>query len=229
MMSAVPDGEFVWRSAVFPVAFKKKQLSNKAYFRLYASDATPFVLEMSLVREKYAPALFMIHGFGCRLAASRNRALVKDGKPANRVYCGAYQIKVEDIRSLARLPQLSEVKKAQVLHIVEDSELAHSNMQIEVDTGGDEDAIEPIKTLIVDRIWSKSRGPSRHVCRRDKGLADHPSKWLTAGPNGAHVDGRSRLRVFIDVTRCLLGLYPRLWIRLKAEHTVSWLKSALSR
>jgi hypothetical protein len=220
-MAAVPDGEYVWRSAVYPAAFKKQRLSTKAFFKLYA-DTSPFVLEMSLVREKYAPTLGMVHGFGCRLAASQNRNLTKRGKDTDRIYCGAYQLTVENIRQLTGLPNLSEVKKAQVLHVVEDGEFAHSNMRIEVDTGGDEDAMELIKTLIVDRIWSKSAGPSAHICAPDRNVEVHPSTWLEPGPNGPCIDNRSKARIFIDVVLFFLCRYPTLWARLKVQAAAIW-------
>jgi hypothetical protein len=221
----VPDGEQVWRSAVFPIAFKKKKLSQRALFKLYSAEASPFLVEMSLVREKYAPSLEMMHGFGCRLAAAQNRNRVADGKAADRIYCGAYQLRCEDIRRLSEEPQLPEVRNAQVLHIVENDELAHANMQIEVDTGGDEEAIEPVKTLIVDRLWSKSSGPAKHICASDTQVQDHPSEALEDGPNGPYAQ-RSNAWVRVEVLLCILVRHPTLRAWLRADAAIKWLKTA---
>jgi hypothetical protein len=223
--AAVPDGESVWRSAVFPVAFKKNKLSPKTFFKLWPADEGPFVLEMSLVRGKYAPTLSMVHGFGCRLAASQNRNLVDRGKNADKVYCGAYQLKASDICELRGTPKLSEVTKAEVLNIVEDGEFAHSNARIEVDTKGDEDAVEPIKTLIVDRLWHQSAGPSKHVCKCDEEANPHPSAWLQDGPKGPYVDTRSKIRVAIEIMVYFLFHHPRLWINQNVQAAADWLKS----
>jgi hypothetical protein len=225
-MRGLPDGEQVWRSAVFPVAFKKKKLSQRALFKLYSAENSSFLLEMSLVREKYAPSLDMMHGFGCRLAAGQNQNLIAKGKDADRIYCGAYQLRTEDIRRLSEEPQLPEVTKAQVLHIVEDDELAHANMRIEVDTGGDEEAIEPVKTLIVDRLWNKSAGPARHICPPDQHVQGHPSTALEDGPNGSYIQ-KCNARVRVEVLLCLLVRYPALRVWLKACATVTRLKAAL--
>jgi hypothetical protein len=227
-MWGVVNSERVWRSAVFPIAFTKKRLSPKALFRLYGAEESPFVLEMSLVREKYAPSLAMVHAFGCRLATSQKQNLIAQGKGADRIYCGAYQLRVEDIRCLSEEPQLPEIRKAEVLHVVEKGELAHAHMQIEVDTGGDKEAIEPVKTLIVDRIWNKSAGPARHICPPDSHLKDHPSGALDCAPNGPCVRP-SKTSVLVGVILCFLLRYPVLWAKLKAESAVAWAKTTLRR
>lgn len=220
MSAAVREGENIWRSAVFPIAFKKnKQLSPITFLKLYAADNSPFVLEMSVVRETYAPVLAMVHGFGCRLASSQNQNLSGKGKNANRVYCGAYQLAVGDVQALKGAANLPEVTKAEVHHIVEAGEFAHANLQIEIDTQGDVDAIEPIKTLIVDRLWQSSVGPSKHICRCDKNVDPHPSELLTVSPKGEYVDARSKFKVALDVALCLAFYYPRLWL---VENFARW-------
>jgi hypothetical protein len=229
MGSVVPPGENVWRSAVFPVAFKKKQLSPKAFFKLYSDETRPFCLEMSLVRERYAPILAMVHGFGCRLAASQNVAQQSKGKLADRVYCGAYQISARSIEELGRTPNLPEVKVSQVIHVVEAGEFAHANLRLEVDTQGDEDAIEPIKTLIIDRLWERSRGPAIHVCDCDAGVNPHPSALLQQSPLGPYVDTRSKLAVAFAVAVYFVFHYPRLWSGEVLRKSLNWAKQNAKR
>jgi hypothetical protein len=222
-MGAVPDGESVWRSAVFPVAFKKKkQLSPKTFLKLWPASEGPFVLEMSLVRGKYAPTLPMVHAFGCRLAASQNQLLIGKEKAADRIYCGAYQLTVGDIHNLRGMANLSEVTKVEVLHVIEDGEFAHSNLRIEVDTKGDEEAVEPIKTEIVDRLWQRLAGPAKHVCKCDEEVDPQPSDWLQDSPRGRYVDTRSKPRVVFEILSYFLFHYPRLWVLHKVKTAVDW-------
>lgn len=215
MLAAVPDEESVWRSAVFPIAFKtkQKQLSPKSFFKLWPADEGPFVLEMSLARQRCAPTLPMVHGFGCRLAASQNQNQADRGKPTDRVYCGAYELQAGSIRSLQSTHNLAQVKEVQVLHCIENGEFAHINLRIKVDTNGDEDAIEPLKTLIIDRLWHQSAGPAKHICGCDEAVQPHPSDWLQESPRGAYTDQRSSIRVAFDVTAYALFHFPRLWFQ----------------
>ncbi|MCC8954274.1 hypothetical protein H8B02_12650 [Bradyrhizobium sp. Pear77] len=107
--------------------------------------------------------------------------------------------------------------KAEVVHKIEDGEFAHCNLRIEVDTGGDEEAIEPIKTLIVDRLWQQASGPAVHICTCDRDIKPHPSEWLTKGPQGPFVDTRSRITIVLQFIAYTLIHYPLLWIREKAR------------
>jgi hypothetical protein len=218
MTTAVPDGESVWRSAVFPFAFKpkQKQLHTKSFFKLYTDQAAPFTAEMSLALGKYAPTLPMVHRFGCRLAASQNRDLDKRGKRTDRIYCGAYELRAGDIHALRGTANLLEVTRAEVIHAVETGEVAHANLRIEIDTGGDVEAVEQVKTLIIDRLWHRSAGPEKYVCLCDEKVDPHPSEWMQNGPNGSYVDRRSKAEVVIEVLLYFLYHFPRLWIAYQA-------------
>jgi hypothetical protein len=208
MTYQVRDGENVFRSAVFPVAFKKKRLSPKGFLKLWSSNENPCILEMSVVWRRFAPTDAMVHDFGCRLAASQNKGRVAAGQKADRVYCGAYQLNTKGIGALVNQPGLSEVTSATVVHEIEDGEVAHANCKILVDTGGDEAAIEVVKTAIIDRLWHACLGPARHVCLTDIALDPHPSQLLEDAPFGIYRDLRTAPKRMIDVLLCHLLYIP---------------------
>jgi hypothetical protein len=208
MTAALRDDEHIFRSAVFPVAFKKKQLSTKGFLKLYASEDSPFTLEMSVAWQRFVPSEEMVHHFGCRLAASQNKRRVSAQQKADRIYCGSYELSARDIRSLVGMQGLAAVSSAIILHKIEDGEIAHANCTINVDTGGDEDAVETVKTAIVDRLWSLCRGPLKYVCREDRAVEPHPSGFLNEPPLGQYRDLRSFPERTIDVIFCHLIYTP---------------------
>jgi hypothetical protein len=167
----------------------------------------------------------MVHAFGCRLAANQNRNQIRAGKKADRVYCGAYRLLPAEIHELARTENLAEVKKAEVLHAIEDGEFAHANLRFEIDTQGDEEAIEPIKTLIVDRLWKMSSGPEKHVCSCDDAALQHPSEELLIGPQGVYRDPRTQRQINRDVALYFMVHFPRLWVSHQGRLLFAWAKN----
>jgi hypothetical protein len=205
----LPDGENVFRSAVFPIAFRKKKLSPKAFLKLWPSADDIFTLEMSMAWQRYVPTNNMVHAFGCRLAASLNASEIAADRTANRVYCGSYKFSSDEIRSLSDLNGLQAIRSSMVVHEIENHEIAHANCRIQIDTNGDEDLAEPVKTAIVDRLWHICVGPSRYICPINKGISDHPSAFLGDAPRGPYVDDRSFLQTFADIISYWAYYAPR--------------------
>jgi hypothetical protein len=206
MVRAIPSGDNLFRSAVFPLSFRNKGRSFHAanFMRLYSDS--PGLIEASVIWERYAPNLECVHAFGCRLAARMNNAGGAAGKPdAKRVYCGAYRFKARDVRTLFGNRQLPEIANANVCHAIEDGEIAHASLEIRLVDGVAGDAIEAVKTAIVDRLWHASLGPTRHACGVDWGLDPHPSNKLPDAPGGPYVDDRSRPRKLWDLVRFWTG------------------------
>jgi len=220
-MSVVLPDEGVWRSAIFPLAFNRRQkFIPKSYYRLKGAEGSAFVLVTSLCRQKYAPTLIMVHRFGCRLAKSHNRSEVRRGKEANRIYCGGYALLTKDILGLKGTSNLPQVKDVQVIHCVENGEFAHANLRIVIDTNGDEEAVEGVKTLIVDRLWAHSSGPAKYSCLSDERLEPHPSEWLMQGGKGAFSEERSNKTIAADVAAYLLIYFPKIFV----GEAFKWLK-----
>ncbi len=214
MFGEVHEQESVWRSVVFPVAFKiskkQQQLSSKNFYKLYSEEGRPYVFEMSLARQRCAPTLEMVHRFGCRLASFQNKAQARRGKIQDRVYCGAYELIAREVLALKDDAGLSQVKTIELFHSVENGEFAHANLRIEVDTNGDEEAVEPIKTEIVDRLWRLSAGPEKYVCLRDERLQPHPSELLSTGHRGRYVERRTKRRIALEFLLYATVHFPRL-------------------
>jgi hypothetical protein len=199
-LSRVPDDESLFRSVVYPFAFKKTAFRPEKFLRLTVQNSK---IEASLARQMFAPIEEEIHKYGCRLAHRNNdlerlRGQYKDQD--RRIYCGCYQVKTKSIRNLAATVGLEEVLSANVEHIVEHGEIAHVNLVVCLKTEIKFN-VEATKTAIIDRLWNASTGPIQHVCPCDLGVLAHPSLSLEAPPLGPFVDTRSRFRVKWEVIR----------------------------
>ena len=188
----IPDDDNLFRQSIHPVSFKGKAFVWEKCLKLY--DLSDGSLLASLTWERYAPTEELIHSIGCRLAFRRNEKKRAEGKLKDKdrqVYCGAYQLKGKAIRDLSVKDGLDEVLSADIVHHIEDGEIAHTDLRIVLKPGVAAD-IEGTKTAIVDRLWNDCSGPLRHICDCDKGMAEHPSSSLTDAPAGAYSDTRSR-------------------------------------
>jgi hypothetical protein len=188
----IPDGDSLFRHAVFPTAFKsnKSFAPNKAIKLETQKDGS---LLASLTWDRYVPSAEYIHDYGCRLVSRRNTRALAKGKLKDRsVYCGAYELRARNVRELPTSENLDELLSADVIHHVEDGEIAHTNLRIILRPGT---AVSPesTKTAIIDRLWALSRGPLKHSCDCDKDIDPHPSSGLPVGPNGPYLDSRSSL------------------------------------
>jgi hypothetical protein len=199
----VRGSEYLYRSSVYPAAFRHKKklepvLVPALFFYLGDEpndvDGTQLVFG-SLAWERFAPSWDHVHAYGCRIASRRNAKLEAEGRldPSKRnVYCGSYALKARSIRSLVGLENLAEIVSADVVHKIEDGEIAHAELQIVVQADGRD--VEATKTAIIDRLWNASSGPLKHVCAFDSDLEPHPSSLLADGPGGRLPDGRSALK-----------------------------------
>jgi hypothetical protein len=184
----IPDEDSLFRHSIYPVSFKRDVFAvGKLWNLVVQSDGS---LLGSLVWQRYAPREKHIHRHGCRLALRRNEGKRHEGtfKETNRqVYCGAYRISARSVRSLAS-DQLSGVLSAEVIHHIEDGEIAHSDLrvrlnQVPFDTEG-------TKTAILDRLWNACSGPMKHVCDSDWDISSHPNLHLAVPPLGPYRDSR---------------------------------------
>jgi hypothetical protein len=221
----IPSSDSLFRGAHHPIAFQKATFRYSKFMKLYWETSKPQLIEASFVWDRYAPTLGLVHAYGCRTSSKRNESR----KPNNRdTYCGAYQLTVRQMRSLAGTPGLTEVLGADVEHKIENGELAHVAAFITIRVPEDEEAIEGVKTIIVDRLWNSCRGPIKHICEVDRALDPHPNSNLEPAAQGPYVDGRSTVRRIFCLWRYRLltigwkirmlcaPLYRRLLMRLQA-------------
>jgi len=180
----------LFRHAIHPVSFQKRVVFAVPKFWNLTDQPDGSVLG-SLAWERYAPTGRYVHEHGCRLASRRNEAKRRVGKydeKQRQVYCGAYQLSAKSIRSIAS-DQLAGVLSADVIHQVEEGEIAHTDLRFHLQADGFD--IEATKTAIIDRLWNASSGPLTHVCHCDRDITPHPNSHLDTPPLGAYRDNRS--------------------------------------
>jgi hypothetical protein len=185
----LPPNDNIFRGAHHPYAFQNRAFRHSKLIKLYTDPQAPRNIEASVVWERYAPTLSLVHAYGCRTSRQRN---ARGG--SRDVYCGAYQLKVRHIRNLAATPNLPEVATADIVHKVENNELAHASCFITLHENVDEETIEAVKTAIAACLWNDSRGPLSHICIADLNLNPHPNERLERTPQGLYFDDRSRLQ-----------------------------------
>lgn len=173
------------------MSFKGAAFASDKFWRLY--DELDGSLLGSLAWERYAPTLQHVHEQGCRMAFKRNDKKRKEGtfkEKGRQVYCGAYQIRANVIRNLPA-DNLAGVQSADVVHHIEEGEIAHTDLKIVPAQGAVPFDIETTKTVVVDRLWRASTGPIKHICTEDQDLSSHPNTSLPTPPAGEYVDKRS--------------------------------------
>jgi hypothetical protein len=187
--SRVPNGNSLFRHSIHPASFRGRAFATDKLWNLnIQSDGS---LLGSLVWERYAPTQRDVHEHGCRLALKRNDAKRQAGtykEKSRQVYCGAYRLEAKAIRALPS-DQLAGVKSADVIHHIENGEIAHTDLRILLVQGHFD--IEGTKTAILDRLWYVCTGPLKHICTEDKDVAPHPNSNLTTPPSGSYTDTRS--------------------------------------
>jgi hypothetical protein len=198
MGAPLPETDNVFRSAHHPIVFRRNIFRPGPFLRLY-NNPDPRTIEASFVCQRYAPELCYVHSYGCRISRGRNQ----NRRPEARdVYCGAYNLKVGTMRGLATTNGLRGViVRADVVHQIENNEIAHAALKIELDQNVQEDAIEGVKTAIVDRLWYWSYGPLLHRCYADRNLVPHPNTRLPPGLSGQYVESRSVAKRMCDLVR----------------------------
>jgi hypothetical protein len=152
----IPDDDSLFRHTIHPLAFRGIRFAQEKLIRLYEQDDGSILA--FLAWEMYVPTTELIHGYGCRLAFHMNekdKAAGKFKEKNRRVYCGAYELKGRAIRALATSDGLNEILSADVVHHVEEGEIAHTDLRIVLKPGGVPN-IEDTKTAILDRLWNVS-------------------------------------------------------------------------
>jgi len=207
--SRIRDGDYVYRSCVFPLSFRNnKRFDSEKLFNL-KDDAESGTVLGSLVWERFAPTPEYIHAYGCRLASKMNDKKRAGGElrtKDRRIYCGAYGLKARSVRALVGTGQLGEVASADVTHLVEDGEIAHAELRIVLVAGTAN--VESTKTAIVDRLLNASCGPLTHICDCDDDLDEHPSARLNIGRGGKYVDSRS----YLSLLWCIVRFHLCSWL-----------------
>jgi hypothetical protein len=197
----IAGGDNLFRHCIHPLSFKGPRFASDKLIKIY--DESDGSLLASLVWERFVPTPTLLHGYGCRLALGMNDRARSEGtyrERNRRIYCGAYQLRADAVRALTVTEGLNEIVSADVVHHIEEGEIAHADLRIVLRLGDDFD-IESTKTAIVDRLWNACRGPLKHVCDHDKETNPHPSSMLSAAPGGAYSDTRSHPLRFWFIVR----------------------------
>jgi hypothetical protein len=207
--SKVPDHDSLFRHTIHPIAFKRKSFQWQKALKLYVADDGSLLA--SVVWERYVPTTEYIHAYGCRLAlginqSDRQRGKFKDSE--RKIYCGAYELKANKIRELSATEELPEVFSADVVHHIENGEIAHTDLRIVLRPNYESD-LEGTKTAILDRLWNTCYGPLPHICDSDLESNPHPSSVLTVAPAGPYTDPRTRVARFWCTLR--FRFYTWLW------------------
>lgn len=194
----------LFRFTIHPTAYKARAFAQEKFIELQATADKTII--GSLAWETYAPTSKFIHEYGCRIAEGINEKRRAEGKVKAKyrcVYCGAYQLTLTLIRSLAGSDGLGEILMADVVPKLENGEIAHAELRIFLKPDNELD-IEGTKTAIVDRIWNSCRGPLRHKCPCDLDLAQHPNESLPIAPLGEYLDSRCSVLRFWHLARFYL-------------------------
>lgn len=192
-MKLGPIGEHdgLFRHLVFPLAFRGRAFQWEKGMKLW--DEPDRTVLASVAWERFVPTIAEIHGYGCRLAFRMTEKKQKEEKyreKDRRIYCGAYQFKAGQIRAIARTEGLEDVLSADVIHHIEDGEIAHADLRFTLSEEPKFD-IEGTKTAILVRLWHSCNGPLVRKCDCDNDILDHPSSALPTPPSGPYKDMRS--------------------------------------
>jgi len=185
----IPDGNNLFRHAIHPVSFRKTTFVTDKFWHL--SNEPDGTILGSLAWERYAPTAHYVHAHGCRLASRRNEAKRLSERyddKKRQVYCGAYQVTARSVRDIA-LDELAGVLSADVVHHVEEGEIAHTDLRFTLVKPEAFD-VEGTKTAIIDRLWNACTGPLAHACDCDRALNPHPNTLLAIPPLGRYRDQR---------------------------------------
>lgn len=189
----IPDSDSLFRQTIYPLAFRSGHRYAREKLLKLDYDQSNGRLLGSLTWERYVPTTELVHGYGCRLAFRMNEGQKATGKLKEnnrRIYCGAYELKAKVIRALSSFDQMDEILSADVVHHVEDGEIAHTDLRI-ILRPEKVSSIDGTKTAIVDRLWNGCAGPLAHICDCDQSIQEHPNTSLPTAPTGAYSDTRS--------------------------------------
>ncbi len=212
----IPDRANLFRHSVFPVSFRSRRFAAPNFFNLNEKvhDGQNIVVA-SVAWQTYMPTSNYVHRYGCRLADKRNKRKQEKGtykEKDRQVYCGAYQLTAGAVREISTVTGLEEIESADVYHLIEDGEIAHTELKFVFKTGA---AItEAAKTAIIDRLWHACAGPMPFICEQDTEMTNHPSEKLEDAPNGRSENAEPKISTWIKFYLCL-------WIN-KLAHRELW-------
>ena len=203
----VRNNDNLFRHCIHPVSFRGPRFAPEKLIKIY--DEPDGSLLASLAWERFVPNAELLHGYGCRVALRINDKARAEGRykeSRRHIYCGGYQLRADSVRALTN--DLSEIAFADVVHHIEDGEIAHADLIIVLKVADGLD-IENTKTAILDRLWNSNRGPLKHICNCDKEIAPHPSLSLPTAPCGGYSDNRSHILRLWFIIR--YRVYHWLW------------------
>jgi hypothetical protein len=206
----IPDNDGLFRHCIHPHSFRnrgKRFASDKLIYLKY--DENKQTLLGSLAWERYVPTTRYVHDYGCQVASFMNEKLHAEGKSGKErfIYCGAYQLNGIAVRALAATEKLNEISSADVVHHIENEQIAHTDLRISLRLGNFD--VENTKTAIVDRLWNACSGPLKYIDDRDKDIKPHPSSDLYTPPAGVYTDTRSYTYRLLSVIR--FRIYKWFW------------------
>lgn len=202
----IPDGDSLFRHTIHPISFRKDIFVWAKFIRL--QEEPDGSLLTSIAWQRYLPTVRHIHQCGCRIALRINDRKKAKGQLTDKnrhFYCGAYRLKAGSVRALVSAHQLDEISSADVIHHIEEGEIAHTDLRIFPKPGVVN--IQDTKTAIVDRLWNLCSGPLTHRCEYDSDVAQYPDIDLSTPPGGAYSDTRSCLHRLW----CLTRFHARTW------------------
>jgi hypothetical protein len=206
----IPDSDGLFRYCNYPFSFKS-QGKLFAWEKMWylKRDQGKGTLLGSLAWERYVPLTKHVHAYGCRIVFRMNEKLRAEGKfeRERRIYCGAYQLKANAVRALATTPELNEISSADVVHNIENGEIAHTDLRIALKPGDFD--VEATKTAIVDRLWNASFGPLKYKSVCDRDIEPHPSSLLPPAPAGRYSETRACLYRLFSLIR--FQIYSWVW------------------
>lgn len=193
----IAENDSLFRHVVFPLAYRGRVFQWDKGMNL--SDGADGTVLGSLAWERFVPTLAEIHGYGCRLAFRmtenvREKKKEKYRDKDRRIYTGAYQFKAGRIRALTKIDGLDDVLSADIIHHIEDGEIAHTDLRFTLSKEPKFD-IEGTKTAILDRLWHVCNGPLIHKCDYDEDILDHAGSALPTPFSGPYKDMRDRKSV----------------------------------
>ncbi len=212
----IPDSDSLFRHCIHPLSFKnqgKRFASEKLLHLQDGQEQGKGTLLGSLAWEWYVPTTKHVHAYGCRVASYMNKNLrsgshkKRQKRQKRRIYCGAYRLNGSAVRALATTDGLNEISSADVVHHIENEEIAHTDLRISLNPGILD--VEGTKTVIVDRLWNTCSGPLKHIADCDRDVNPHPSSDLSTPPAGPYSDTRSYLHRLWSLIR--FRIYSLVW------------------
>jgi len=187
----IPNRDILYRHSIHPVSFRGQAFAAD---KLFHFKTQPDGFEGSLAWERFLPTIDDVHAYGCRMARQRNELKKSAGtykEKDRQIYAGAYCLNAAEVRTISHAEGLEELQSADVVHKIENGEVAHVSLKVVLKPGFDVDP-EGTKTAVIALLWGDCQGPLKCACDYDSDIPNHPSTRLETPPSGAFSDQRSR-------------------------------------